>query len=231
MQGFCLQKYPMESEFITYQRFNDIALANELASLLEEYHVKYFLEEEVQSFDPSFAYNKTKGYVVKVRSTDFEQVNLLLNEDAKESLGQVEKDYYLFDFSNAELLDVVTKADEWNAFDVQLARKLLAEKGHAISDAEIDKIEKKRIEELKATEPSQTWWIFVGYVFALAAGVLGFFIGWHLWTYKKTLPNGERVYQYSESDRRQGMIIFYLSFVALAFAFAYRLLPAFSEGN
>ncbi|MDB5091418.1 MAG: hypothetical protein JWR09_5412 [Mucilaginibacter sp.] len=219
----------MDPEFITYQKFNDIALANELAELLEEHGINYRVEEDSLTFNPSFNLNDelSKEYAVKISAGDFEQVNELLKQDASEQIGDVEKDYYLFDFSDDELKDVVAKADEWNAFDVQLARKLLAERGHAISDAEIAKIEGKRIEELKATEPSQTWWIFVGYVFALAAGVLGFFIGWHLWTYKKTLPNGERVYQYSESDRRQGKIIFYLSFVALACAFAYRLLPPF----
>ena len=223
----------MEPEFITYQKFNDLALANELAALLEQHNINYLVEEDSLTFNPSFALNDelSKNYAVKINANDFEQVNELLKQQASENIGEVEKDYYLFNFTDDELKDVVVKADEWSPFDVQLARKLLSERGKAVSDSEIADLEEKRIEELKEPEPSQTWWIFVGYVFALAAGVLGFFIGWHLWSYKKTLPNGERVYMYSESDRRQGKFIFYLSFVALAFAFAYRLLPAFSGDN
>ena len=30
------------------------------------------------------------------------------------------KDYYLFDYTNSELLDIVNKRDEWNAFDYYL---------------------------------------------------------------------------------------------------------------
>ncbi|MDP9081948.1 MAG: hypothetical protein M3O71_31425 [Bacteroidota bacterium] len=221
----------MDPEFITYQKFNDLALANELAELLAAHKVKYSLEEEAQSFNPSFSYTDIKEYLVKVMPEDFEQVNGLVKQNASENIGEVESDYYLLSFTNDELMDVVTKADEWNPFDVQLARRLLAEKGNVISDTDIAAIEEKRVEELKVVEPPQTWWIFVGYVFAAAAGVLGFFIGWHLWTYKKTLPNGEMSYMYAENDRKQGRIIFYLSFVGLAIAFAYKLWPVFTGDN
>jgi hypothetical protein len=221
----------MEPEFITYKKFNDVALANELAELLDSNDVKYFLEEEAPSFDPSFSYAHTKEYVVKVMPDDFEQVNELVKENANESIGDVESDYYLLSFTNQELMDVIAKADEWNAFDVQVARKLLAERGNVISDDEIEEIEEKRIEELKITEPSQWSWIIWGYGFASGGGVLGFFIGWHLWTYKKTLPNGEMVYSYSEHDRQQGKYIFYLSFVGLAIALVYILLPLFKGDN
>jgi hypothetical protein len=229
LQLFKRNPESMEPEFITYQKFNDVALANELAELLENHNVKYFLEEESQSFDPTFSYANSREYVVKVQPSDFEQVNVLLKNTANDTLGEVESDYYLLSFNNNELMEILAKADEWNAFDVQLARKLLAERGHAISDKEIANLEEDRIAALKTTEPSQGWWIFVGYVFAAAAGVLGFFIGWHLWTYKKTLPNGEMIYSYSEKDRKQGMIIFYLSFIGLAIAFGYKMLPAFTS--
>src|ERR1700744_3803285 len=182
----------MEPEFITYQKFNDIALANELAGLLDENHIEYIIEEEAINFDPTFAYrNDSKAYAVKVKSDEFETINDLLKQDAAAHIDEAEKDYYLFGFSDEELKDVVLKADEWNAFDVQLARKLLAERGKAISDQEIEEIENERLEELKEPGPSQTFWIGVGYLFACLGGVLGSFIGWHLFTYKKTLPNGE----------------------------------------
>lgn len=221
----------MEPEFITYKKFNDVALANDLAELLEANNVKYFLDEEAPNFNPAFSYAEGKEYVVKIIPEDFEQVNELLKQDADESIGEVESDYYLLSFTSQELMDVITKADEWNPFDVQLARKLLAERGNAISDDEIEEIEEKRIEELKTTEPSQWWWIVWGYAFASGGGVLGFFIGWHIWTHKKTLPNGEMVYSYSENDRQQGKYIFYLSFVGLTVVFVYKLLPLFSGDN
>lgn len=213
----------MEPEFITYKKFNDIALANELAELLDENKVTYFLEEEDLVFNPAFSYTNTKEYAVKIRPEDFERVNDLLKQDADENIGDVEADYYLFAFTNEELMDVVTKADEWSVFDVQLARKLLAERGHVISDDEIEDIEEKRIDDLRRPDEPQTSWIVIGYLAALLGGVFGIFIGWHLKNYKKTLPDGERVYEYSERDRWHGTVIFYASIVVLTLAVMYKL--------
>jgi len=72
-----------------------------------------------------------------------------------------------------------------DAFDVQLARKLLAERGNAISDEEIADIEEKRMEELKEPESSQTFGSF-GLYTCFFRRVLGIFIGWHLKSHKKT---------------------------------------------
>jgi len=213
----------MDPEFITYQKFNDVALANDLVELLDANNITYFLEEEAQSFNPAFSYTEGKEYVVKVRPEDFDQINDLLKQDADENIGEVEADYYLLNFTNAELMEVVTKADEWSGFDVQLARKLLAERGNAISDKEIEAIEEKRIEELKEPDARQTTWIIIGYLVSFLGGVFGVFIGWHLKNHKKTLPNGERVFEYSEQDRWHGTIIFYLSVVILVLSVIYRL--------
>ncbi|MES2108131.1 MAG: hypothetical protein V4577_05265 [Bacteroidota bacterium] len=207
----------MEPEFITYQKFNDAALAKQLAELLAEHSISYFIEEGDMVFNPAFSYTDKKEYAVKVKPGDFERINDLLKQDANETMGEVEPDYYLLAFTNEELMDVVTKADEWNVFDVQLARKLLAERGHAISDKEAAEIEEERIEELKKPEPSQNGWVIIGYIIAIGClampffiSVIGLFIGWHLASHKKTLPNGEQIYAYNETDRKHGKRIFYI---------------------
>ena len=220
----------MNPDFITYQKFNDPALAEELAEQLEQHQIEYTIEEESTGFDPSLVMsNEAKYYAVKIKSDDFETVNELLKENEEVNTDEIDKDYYLFSFTDDELMEVVTKADEWSAFDVVLARKLLAERGKEVSDQKIAAIHEQRIEELKQPEPPQTTYILSGYLFAMLGGVLGFFIGWHLSTYKKTLPDGERVYAYTENDRWHGRLIFYLSFVGLAIGLAFKLLPAFQN--
>ena len=228
----------MDSEFIIYQKFNDIALATELAELLETNNVKYFLEEEPQLFNPTFLYADSKEYVVKIMPEDFEQVNVLLKQNAVHNIEGVQDDYYLLAFTNEELREVVTKADEWNAFDVQLARKLLAERGSAISDDEIAGIEEKRIGELKEPEPSQTTWVILGYIISVGGlampffvSVIGLFVGWHLSSYKKTLPEGERVYASSETDRKHGKAIFFIGIAVFLFGLIlYFIRDVFNRG-
>lgn len=220
----------MNPDFITYQKFNDPALAEELAEQLERHNIEYTIEQESTGFDPSLVMsNEAKYYAVKIKSADFEKVNDLLKQNEEINTDEIDKDYYLFSFTDDELMDVITKADEWSAFDVVLARKLLAERGKEITEQKIAAIHGQRIEELKQPEPPQTIYIISGYFFALLGGILGFFIGWHLSTYKKTLPDGERVYGYTENDRWHGRLIFYLSFVGLAMGLAFKLLPAFQN--
>lgn len=220
----------MNPDFITYHKFNDPALAEELAEQLERHNIEYTIEQESTGFDPSLVMsNETKYYAVKIKSADFEKVNDLLKQNEEVNTDEIDKDYYLFSFTDDELMDVITKADEWSAFDVVLAHKLLAERGKEITEQKIAAIHGQRIEELKQPEPPQTIYIISGYFFALLGGILGFFIGWHLSTYKKTLPNGERVYGYTENDRWHGRLIFYLSFVGLAMGLAFKLLPAFQN--
>ena len=116
----------MKPNLITFKTFNDAALANELTSLLKQRGIEYDTEEQQLSFNPTFVSNElSKEYVVKLRSEDFTRVNQLLNDSEIANIEQVDKDYYLFDFTDAELIDLLTKADEWSPFDYQLARKIL----------------------------------------------------------------------------------------------------------
>lgn len=205
-------------------------MANEFTEQLQQHNIEYYVEEESPTFDPSFALNNAlKVYAVKIKNDDFEIVTQLLKEDESEDVTEIGKDYYLYSFTDDELMEVINKADEWSPFDFVLARKILADRGKEISDAAIKKINEKRIDELKVPEAPQTSWIVIGYICAFAGGVLGIFIGYHLMTYKKTLPDGERVYDYLESDRMHGKWIFYIGIVVLVLAVGYKLGEIFTN--
>jgi hypothetical protein len=213
----------MDPEFITYQKFDDPALADALAETLRENGIEYIVQEQSSGFDPSLSLSRAAiDYAIKVRPADFERINALLVEQEEENTGEVDKDYHLFTFTDDELMEVVTKADEWSTFDVVLARKILAERGKSISDETIAEIEEERLEQLKKPDEPQTFWITLGYILAFFGGVLGVFIGWYLAYGKKTLPNGQRVYEYSEHDRRHGRNIFYLSAIFFIVAIVVR---------
>jgi hypothetical protein len=220
----------MEPEFITYQKFNDAALANGLAELLDEHNIQYYIQEETSGFDPSLVMsNAPVDYAVKIKSEDFQSVNELQKENEGKNIEGIEKDYYLFSFTEEELMEVLTKADQWSTFDVVLARKILTERGKNISDADLAAIDEKRIEELKEPETGQSTWIILGYILAVMGGVLGLFIGWHLKTHKKTLPDGEKVYAYTRQDRRHGKVIFYLAIAGTIAGVIYKIWPAFKS--
>jgi hypothetical protein len=195
----------MEEEFITFQKFNDQNAASQLGDFFKEKGLEYLLEDNSLSFDPTFSNNGFgKEFCIKLKKSDFEKGNTFLNEKAERETIEIDKDYYLLSFTDKELLELIAASDEWSAFDVSLAERLLKERGKEVTPEEIKKIKTNRIIELSKPEESQRVYIIIGYVTAVLGGFLGVFIGWHLLTFKKTLPNGNRIYAYSENDRKQG---------------------------
>jgi hypothetical protein len=221
----------MEEAFITYQKFNDPALADDLTNVLDKHDIPYLVEEESFSIEATMVLNNplTKELAVKLKSSDFDKVNQLLQNEAQVEIEEVDKDYYLFSFSDMELLDLISKADEWSPFDFMLARKILAQKGNVLSNEEVKYLKDERINELKKPEGSQKLWVIIGYICALIGGILGIFIGWHLLNHKKTLPNGDRVYNYSETDRKHGRVIFYISSIMWGAFIIFKLLGVFKS--
>ena len=216
----------MTEDFITYKKFNNKSSADKFGNLLEKEKINYTIENNSISFDVSFSNNSNFGseFCVKINKSDFEKVDEILLKKSEEDIERIPRDYYLLSFSDEELIDVIAKSDEWSTFDVALSKKLLKEKGKEVTPADIAAIKNKRLQELAKPEKSQKTYIIAGYVFALLGGWLSLFIGWHLLSYKKTLPNGDKVYAYSENDRRQGNRIFYLGILFSALWTAYYFL-------
>jgi hypothetical protein len=202
-------------EFITFKKFNDAALAWALTDLLEENDIEYQTEEGAFSFDPTFGASKELAteYLVKINPDDFPRATELLKASEANDIALIDKDYYLFSFTDTELKEVLEKADEWSTFDYELARKILAERGVNVSDEAISDFDKQREIELKKPEKSQKTLIIIGYILVIGGPFVAIYIGWRLSSFKKKLPNGEQVYVYNENDRKQGRIIFYMSIV------------------
>lgn len=215
----------MKEEFVIFQKFNTESQALDFGSLLTENKIEFLIENISINFDPILSNNEFgKEYCVKIKQNNFEKANDILSEKAKTEINEIQDDYYLLSFSNEELIDVIEKSDEWNKFDVELAHKLLKERGNEITTEQINELKKQRLIELSKPEEGQDVYIIIGYVCAILGGLLGIFIGWHLSTYKKTLPNGNRIYAYTENDRKQGGRILILGIVFIVIWILFKVL-------
>lgn len=195
--------------------------ALELMEVLKAHNILYELEDTAP-FDVTFSGNSlNKEFRVKLRQSDFEAAEELLINEANVSSDQLPSDHYLLSFSDDELMEIVTKPDEWSAVDYKHALQLLKARGKEFSAESIKTLKKQRYEQLAKPEENKPVWIFVGFISAILGGVLGLFIGWHLMSFKKTLPNGQRVYGYTTSDRKKGQTIFFLG---LFFTFLWLLI-------
>lgn len=201
-------------KILTYRQFPEREQADNFAALLKENGIPFTIAEDRDNLDSIYGDRQfQRMFLVKVRDTDFGRVEKVLLEKNQESLEGVESDHYLFAFTDAELYDILAKRDEWNEFDFLLAQKILRDRGHDVNEEMISNMRTKRIEALAQPDKNHGPWIYIGYLSACFGGLLGILIGWHLKTFKKTLPNGQHVYAYTPKDRTHGSIIMTLGCV------------------
>jgi hypothetical protein len=199
---------------LVYKKFYEQDRANGLTEILADNGIDFELTEDRESLDSLYGDKQfSKQYFVKINGDDFKKVDSILLKLSEKELETVDKDHYLYSFTDEELFEIVSKPDEWNEFDFQLSKKILHERGKEINQDTIDLLKKQRLNDLAKPEEGQRNWIYAGYLFALLGGLLGVFIGWHLSTYRKTLPNGQQVYGYKQADRVHGRRIWIIGII------------------
>lgn len=195
----------MAESLLIFQKFHDPGLANAVAKKLSLYNIPFELEDNRYQFNPNFAHNHFDAEInLKLHPKDFTRAQVALEEYYKQQLDDVDPSYYLFSFTDKELIDIVTKPDEWGQFDYQLAQKLLKERGLEIKPELAQILKSQRIDELNKPEAAPGYLIFLGYFLSVFGALPGILIGWTLAHLKRTLPDGRRVYVYSEEDRNHG---------------------------
>jgi len=140
-------------------------------------------------------------FIVKIPSDRFEDADQMLLINAEKQVQNVERDYYLFDFTNAELIDVVNKKEEWNHFDTVLAKHILNERNIAIPHKEIYSQYKPARLEYK--------WLIAEYIISIAFIFIGIIIGTLTLGAYRNLPNGkkEKLYDYYTLKHAKIMIV------------------------
>lgn len=206
----------MPHSFVPFKQFSEAASAEALRDNLVAHGIEAQLYDNSPSFDVTFSGNTLQNqYQVSIRQSDFGRANELLRDEVRESVQQMDEDHYLFGFSMEELYEIIFRPDEWSEFDVQLATRILKERGEPIDEKRIASIQEERIQELAQPEVMPSYWINLGYVAAIFGGVIGIAFGWHLTNAIKPLPNGEKVTTYTKDIRVHGNRIFILGLASL----------------
>jgi len=204
----------MIEQYSIFRKFSTLEQAKELEAILNGKGIKSILADNAPPVDVTFSGNTLQNEIeIRIKQSDFKEAEQILEQDAENLINEVDKDYYLFDFTDNELYDILLKSDEWNKFDYTLAQKILTARGKSIDKSLLNSLEKQRLDDLAKPEGGQKPWIIVGYLFSLLGGFLGLIIGYFLWTQQKTLPNGQKVYSYKENDRKQGKYIFFIGLI------------------
>ncbi|WP_400191842.1 hypothetical protein [Hymenobacter sp. B81] len=215
----------MNDGFLTYQKFLSLEASQGLLSLLQEHNIPYETVLVQPAADPSFAFNEVHRHCeVKLRGQDFPRVHQLEEQANEQLAASVDPDHYLFRFTDDELMGILVRPDEWSKLDFVLAQRILRDRGHDLNPDTVQLLLQHRNAELAKPEEKQPIWIMLGYVSACVGGLLGIIIGWHLYSHKRTLPNGETVQAFSADDRVHGLRITILGVIFLILWAAGRLL-------
>lgn len=214
----------MSQNYVSFKKYPDAKEARAIQQLLIDNGIECTFIDGGSAMGSAMAGELSKEYELQLHPDNFEQAQTLLEKEAEGMMANLPEDYYLLDFTDEELYDVILKHDEWSEFDYMLARKLLTDKGKDIDENLIKVLRKQRIEDLSKPEQDQKVWVVVGYVLSLVGGFFGVITGYVLWTSQKTLPNGETVFTYSENDRKHGKIILILGIIMLPVIIGIRLL-------
>lgn len=204
----------MEENYSIFKKFPTVEEANELKILLKMNGINAVLADNIPPVDITFSGSTLQNeFEIRIRQSEFKKAEQVLEENAEVLIDQVDKDYYLFEFSDEELYELLLKSDEWSAFDYSLAQKILAQRGKPVDKDLLDSLKEQRLKDLAKPEGNQKSWIVAGYIFSFLGGLLGLAIGYFLWTSKKILPDGQKVYSYSKNDRKHGKYIFYIGLI------------------
>jgi hypothetical protein len=217
----------------TFRVFKDVNAAHDLAVWLKDRGVPVAVADTSPPFDPTFANSiLSKEWAVRVAPEYFSEATELLYQHYSIRLHNIPADYYLYDFSDAELQEILLKPDEWGDLDYVLAQKILQSRGQSVSDEELETLRDQRYAELsKPEEEDATDFINWGYGLSVFGGFIGSLVGWHLMSSQKTLPDGNKVMRFSPTTRRHGRRIFRIGLVVTAILVLLKMYTAYRSGE
>lgn len=190
-------------EFITYQQFYNQSDAEAFAAFLDGKNIPFEVERQRAVLDPIYIGEQSEPtYIVKIQPDQFEKVNALMKEEAAKQLNNVPADYYLFEFTDDELKNVLQESNEWSQLDILLAEKLLKERGVPDASIPLDAL-------VKPYEAARigTWALVAGYICCGLFPVYSIPMGVVVMSAKKTLPDGTRIPMYDKWSCNHGLAI------------------------
>lgn len=203
-------------EFLTYTKVHTHEEAQELTTLLTAADIEFVIEAEKDPLDKAYVGESFDPYIaVKIPQHRFEEVNKLMLQQAQSQLDGINPDYYLFSFTDSELLDVLNKPDEWNHLDQALAQKLLADRKVEIPAAAASPV------SVTAFKPYhlEIAWVIAEYLVSVAFAFAGILIGAFTLLAYKALRDGTKVKMYDKDTRTHATIMIAIGVVRTVYGY------------
>jgi hypothetical protein len=153
------------SEFATYQQFFSAEEAEGVIAILKEHGIPYTFKQTRAGFDTVIiGENLNEQWDLRIPTDQFSRANDLLLANTTVNLEELEKDYYLFSFSQEELENIIRNPDEWGRHDYLVAVELLKQRGENVSKEQLQEFREKKMEVLaKPPKKVPLFWLIAAY--------------------------------------------------------------------
>lgn len=139
----------MRENHSIFKKFLTLEQANELKELLKENGIESLLSDNIPPVDVTFTGNTLQNeFEVIIKQSDFKKATEILEKNAENLIDQIDKDYYLFEFTDEELYEILLKSDEWNEFNYTLAQKILKQGGKSVNKELMNSLKNERLKDL-----------------------------------------------------------------------------------
>jgi len=217
----------MAEEFVLYHKFTDTAVAEDIAAELKEHGIDCHLQNNLHSYLTVVGAASIDFAIgLNLRPQDFPRADAILDYYCLQAVREIDKGYYLFEFTDAELREIINNPYDWGQFDYQLAKHILKEKGEEVSDTHVQQMKQKKISDLSQQEKVNPIKLVAGYILALIIPVAAIVIGITILYNRTVLPNGEKFYIHSKKERMHGKRMITISMVWMVIIFLWNFYKA-----
>jgi hypothetical protein len=178
-------------ELLTFQTFAGIDEAKEAAEILEKNGIATVIAaRNGRQLDAIMIGNDYGDKItLKIAGSDFTLANELLY-NAPINLTEVATNHPVLSLSNQELLEILSKPDEWGSYNYRIAKALLAERGIAIAEPKLKKLNEERTAILAERKNLSPMLLLAGYASSLVnLGRLFFYVEYAA-DYHSVAPSG-----------------------------------------
>jgi hypothetical protein len=203
-----------------YRTYSSVEEAEAVAGLLRNAGIRTEIVNNRQPLGSIFVGTTLDNMVeLQIPSGSFKKADELLLNAVNSDINLLDKNYYLFAFSDQELVEILSKPDEWSEQDFLFAKEILKTRGVEYTAEELSVLKQKRIDLLSKSQSSAAGWLIAAFVFLLIHiftgillfGVLAVLSPLIVWRAKKVLPDGRKVPMYQQQSSQIAAILFFMS--------------------
>lgn len=213
-----MSKNESYNEFVVYRSYNNLFEAEGFSAFLNQNNINNYLMVGASTTDPLFINEERYNtFQLLIAPENLEKIEDLIEMNFEELFPKIPKDYYLLEFDEEELKQILKEKYKWNIQDYCYAKRLLKYKGIVYTENELSNFNKQNYYEIKGPKSLKCKYVAIGYLLAVFIPFWGVYWGYEIFRMKKELPDKKLVSYYNDDAKFHAFLMIALSVLSLFF--------------